>query len=74
MENYNYPIMIREFQFRDGVKIYNTYAPYTARFIGWTNEPALAMLECSDGRKRLVPIEAMIADFGYFPKQYLNYN
>lgn len=30
-------------------------APYTARFVKWTNDPGVGMFKCSDGKDRLIP-------------------
>lgn len=30
-------------------------APYTAKFLRWTNDPGVAECECSDGEMRLIP-------------------
>lgn len=32
---------------------------YTANFIRWTDDPGIALFECSDGFKRLIPTFAL---------------
>ncbi len=45
-------------------------APYTATFVGWTNDPGVATFKCSDGQERLIPTFAIIGDQSRLPRQY----
>lgn len=31
------------------------YAEYKAKFVQWTNDPGIALCECSDGKSRFIP-------------------
>lgn len=51
-------------------RVEDGYAPYTARFIEWTNDPGIATFRCSDGKDRLIPTFALNGvPIGYLPKQ-----
>ena len=45
------------------------YAPYTAEFIEWTEDPGIALCQCSDGKKRRIPGFAMEGDHETLPVQ-----
>lgn len=46
---------------------------YTATFHSWTNDPGIALMECSDGIKRLIPICCLMNyKQGDLPKQSTN--
>lgn len=42
---------------------------YTATFKNWTNDPGIALCECSDGQERLIPSCCLIGDKNNLPKQ-----
>lgn len=46
------------------------YAGYTATFKEWTEDPGIAVCECSDGQERLIP-SCCLHEFDYdaYPKQ-----
>jgi hypothetical protein len=45
------------------------YAKYTATFKSWTNDPGIAVCECSDGKERLIPSCCLIGDKTMLPIQ-----
>jgi len=44
-------------------------APYTATFVEWTNDPGVAVFQCSDGQERLIPTFAVLGDPSGLPEQ-----
>lgn len=44
-------------------------ANYTANFKNWTNDPGIALCECSDNKERLIPSCCLIGDKNILPKQ-----
>ena len=44
-------------------------APYTAVFKKWTNDPGVAVFDCSDKKERRIPTCAIIGKNGTLPKQ-----
>lgn len=44
-------------------------ASYTAKFKHWTNDPGIALCECSDNKERLIPSGCLIGDKSNLPKQ-----
>ena len=44
-------------------------ANYTAKFKNWTNDPGIALCECSDSKERLIPSCCLIGDKTNLPKQ-----
>jgi len=44
-------------------------AKYTAKFKKWTNDPGIALFECSDGKERLIPSCCLIGDISNLPKE-----
>ena len=37
-------------------------APYKAKFNRWTNDPGIAVFDCSDGEERLIPTFAVMGE------------
>lgn len=48
------------------------YAPYTAEFLKWTDDPGIAIFKCSDGKDRPMPTFT-VEDFDVtnYPEQIL---
>lgn len=42
---------------------------YTAKFKNWSNDPGIALCECSDNKERLIPSCCLIGDKSNLPKQ-----
>jgi hypothetical protein len=40
--------------------VYEEMAPYKATFLRWSLDPGIAVCECTDGCKRLIPNYALI--------------
>ncbi len=55
-----YPFKVRKFSYNGFFgKLESEFAPYKARFIKWSGDPGVAVMKCSDGKKRLIPTFAM---------------
>jgi len=67
--NYPFPYQVTKFEYNgfcgsgDGTVI----MPYSARFKAWSGDPGVAIMECSDGEERLIPIFAMKHSFPTLP-------
>lgn len=38
-------------------------APFTAKFVKWSGDPGVAIMDCSDGKQRYIPTFAILGDF-----------
>lgn len=46
------------------LKVGKTLTKYTATFKEWTDDPGVAVFECSDGEERKIPVRA-VKNFNY---------
>lgn len=44
-------------------------AAFRGKFVRWTDDPGIAVMECSDGNKRLIPSFAVTSRVKVWPKQ-----
>ena len=52
----NKQLIIEKFEYNGFyVKSFNEIADYTGTFVEWTNDPGIAVVDCSDGTQRLIP-------------------
>jgi len=62
MASESYPYMIQNFIYNGFYgKSLSGIAPYRAKFKEWTNDPGVAVFECSDSKERLIPTFAIAA-------------
>jgi hypothetical protein len=57
------PYKVRNFTYNGFMgKCDKGYAPYTAEFTKWSDDPGVAEFKCSDGKTRLIPTFAIEGD------------
>ena len=59
--NYPFPFSVWKFSYDGfgGQCDRKVVMPYTARFKAWSGDPGVALMECSDGKERLIPTFAL---------------
>jgi hypothetical protein len=57
-----FPFRIRNFEYNGFFgKDLEGFAPYWCKFVRWSGDPGVAVMQCSDGRERLIPTFALPA-------------
>lgn len=65
-----YPYEIENFKYNGFTgRTFEGVAPYTAKFMEWTNDPGIGRFKCSDGKERLIPSFAITNMSDVLPKQ-----
>lgn len=67
--NYPFPYEVCLFEYNGFMGTVNeeTRMPYNARFNGWSGDPGVAVMDCSDGEQRLIPTFAIKYSFPTLP-------
>ncbi len=67
--NYPFPYQVCEFEYDGfgGTCNREITMPYTAKFREWSGDPGVVVMDCSDGKQRLIPTFAMPFSFLTMP-------